>query len=254
MDIRKIKTGLIQFITSRWIKGIGIFILGVILLFLFFDRILMPLMIRLGQESDVPDLQGLTLEEAKSILRKRGLELSVIREEYALKYLPGTIISQIPEPESRVKKGRRIRVVLSKGGEKATVPELEGMTLRQAELALEARGLKMGEPVYISTDTLPAGEVITTFPSAGTTVPLDMEIRVLINQTDTLEIVKVPKFRGENIKEVSAKLKELGLRLGRVRYRVKNHLLPGTVLNQIPKEGAEVRRGSIVELEVSTTD
>jgi beta-lactam-binding protein with PASTA domain len=254
MTIGSIKAGFLRFITSKWVKGIGICILAIILFFFFFDRILMPMLVRLGQESDVPDLQGLTSEEAKSLLKNKGLELLVIREEYALKYLPGTIISQIPEPDSRVKKGRRIRVVLSKGGEKATVPELKGMTLRQAELALEARGLKMGEPVYISTDTLPAGEVITSFPSVGTTVPLDMEIRVLINQTDTLEIVKVPRFRGENIKEVSDKLEELGLRLGRIRYRVKNHLLPGTVLDQIPKEGAEVRRGSIVELEVSTTD
>jgi beta-lactam-binding protein with PASTA domain len=254
MDIEKIKTGLIRFFTSKWIKGLGILILAVILLFLFIDRVFMPLVVRLGQESDVPDLQGLRLDEAKSALKERGLELRVIREEYSLKSSPGTIISQFPEPGSRVKKGRRIRVVLSKGGEKATVPELTGMTLRQAELTLEARGLLIGEPIYISTDTLPAGEVINSFPAAGTTVPLDIEVRVLINQADTLEIVKVPQLRGENIKEVSAKLEELGLRMGRVRYRVKNHLLPGTVLDQIPKEGAEVKRGSIVELEVSTTD
>jgi len=254
MDTGKIKETLLSFIKSKWTKWIGIFILVLILSFLFFDRVLMPWVVRLGRESTVPDLQGLTLEEAKSILKDRGLGLRIIREEYNLHRLAGTVISQMPEPESRVKKGRRIKVILSKGGEKATVPELIGMTFRQAELALEAHGLEIGEPVYISTDTLPAGEVITSFPSAGTTVPLGMEIRVLVNIRDTLEVVEVPKFKGENIKEVSSRIKELGLKLGRIRYRVRNHLLPGTVLNQIPKEGAEVKRGSIVELEVSTTD
>jgi len=254
MNIGKVKDSLLRFIKSKWTKGIGIFILTIIFFFLFFDKVLMPLVVRLGQESVVPDLQGLTLDEAKSMLKDRGLGLRVIREEYDLKRLAGTIIFQIPESESRVKKGRRIKVVLSKGGEKATVPELKGMTFRQSELALEGRGLKIGEPVYISTDTLPVGEVVTSFPSAGTTVPLGMEIRVLINQGETLEIVKVPKFKGENIKEVSSKIEKLGLKLGRIRYKVKNRLLPGTVLSQIPKEGAMVRKGSIVELEVSTTD
>ena len=254
MDIEKIKNDFIKFIKNKWIKGIGIVIMVVVLSFFFFDRVFMPLVVRLGREAEVPDLQGLTLEDAGSILKGRGLGLRVIREEYALNYLPGTVISQIPGPESRVKKGRRIRVVLSRGGEKATVPELKGMTYRQAELALEARGLKIGEPAYMSSDTLPEGEVVTTFPSAGTTVPLGMEIRVLVNQTDTLEIIKVPRFKGENINEVSGEIKKIGLKLGRIRYKIKNHLLPGTVLNQIPKEGAEVKRGSIVELEVSTTD
>jgi serine/threonine-protein kinase len=128
------------------------------------------------------------------------------------------------------------------------------MTFRQAELALEGRGLKIGEPVFISADSLPADEVIESFPSAGTTVPLSMEIRVLINKGDTLEVVKVPKFKGKNIKEVKSKIEKSGLKLGKIKYKVKNRLLPGTVLNQIPKEGAEVRKGSIVELEVSTTD
>mgnify|MGYP001559652318 CR=1 FL=1 len=151
---------------------------------------------------------------------------------------------------------RKIKVVLSKGGEKATVPQLKGMSYRQAELALDNRGLKIGLPVYISVDSLPRDEVIASFPSAGTVVPLGMEIRVVVNQeqTDTLEIVKVPKFKGDNIREVSSKIEKLGLKLGKIEYKVKNKLLPGTVLKQIPKEGAEVRKGSIVELEVSTTD
>ena len=254
METQNIKIALIQFIRNKWIKGAGIFILVVVISFIFFDRVLMPLAMRLGQESEVPDLQGLTVEEAKSKLEKNGLELRIIREEYALKYLPGSIISQIPVPGSMVKKGRGIRAVISKGGEKAAVPKLVGMTYRQAELALEAQGLAIGEPVYIFSDTLPEGEVITTYPSAGTTVPLGMEIRVLINQADTLEIVKVPRLKGENINEVTAEIKKIGLRLGKVKFKVKNHLLPGTILNQVPKEGAEVKRGSIVELEVSITD
>jgi len=254
MDKERIRNRLAKFITSKWTKWVGIFILAILLCLLLFDQILMPLFVRSGQESTVPDLLGLSPEEANAILKDKSLELRVIGEEYDLKRVAGTIIYQMPEPESKVKKGRRIKVVLSKGGEKATVPQLKGMTLRQAELALEGRGLKTGEPVFISSDSLPTDEVIESFPSAGTTVPLSMEIRVLINKGDTLEVVKVPKFKGENIKEVKSKIEKSGLKLGKIKYKVKNRLLPGTVLNQIPKEGAEVRKGSIVELEVSTTD
>ena len=254
MDNEKIKAKFTRFIKNKWLIKAGIFILAVLLFLLLFDQILMPLFVRSEQESTVPDLLGLSPEEANAILKDKGLELRVIGEEYDLKRVAGTIIYQMPEPESKVKKGRKIKVVLSKGGEKATVPQLKGMTFRQAELALEGRGLKIGEPVFISADSLPADEVIESFPSAGTTVPLSMEIRVLINKGDTLEVVKVPKFKGENIKEIKSEIENFGLKLGKIKYKVKNKLLPGTVLNQIPKEGAEVRKGSIVELEVSTTD
>ncbi len=256
MDWKKLAAEIVKFIRRKWPKRILIFILAVILFFAFFDQVLMPFFVRLGQESVVPNITGLTQEEAESLLKEKGLALRVIGEEYDLKRPVGTIIYQSPDSLSRVKKSRNIKVVLSKGGEKATVPHLKGMNYRQAELALDERGLKIGLPVYVSVDTLPRGEVIASFPSAGTIVPLGMEIRVLVNQeqADTLVIVKVPKLKGENIREVAAELERLGLKLGKIEYKVKNKLLPGTVLKQIPKEGAQVRKGSIVEMEVSTTE
>jgi serine/threonine-protein kinase len=255
MDWMKLKSELFQFIQRKWPKRVGIFIVAVLFLLLVFDQVLMPFFVRLGQESVVPNITGLTQEEAETILKGKGLGLRVIGEEYDLKSPAGTIIYQTPDSASKVKTGRRIKVVLSRGGEKASVPQLIGMTYRQAELALDNRGLRIGNPVYVSVDSLPRDEVIASFPSAGTVVPLGMEIRVLINQeTDTLEIIKVPKFKGENIREVSSEIEKIGLKLGKIEYKVKNKLLPGTVLKQIPKEGAEVRKGSIVELEVSTTD
>ncbi|HVP37470.1 MAG TPA: PASTA domain-containing protein [Terriglobales bacterium] len=256
MDWNKLKSGFLLFIHREWPKRIGILILAFLFCLLVFDQVLMPFLVRLGQESVVPNITGLTQDEAEAILKDKGLNLRVIGEEYDLKKPVGTIISQVPDSSSRVKRGRMIKVVLSKGGEKATVPNLRGMSYRQAEVTLDNRGLKIGNPVYVSVDSLPRDEIIASFPSAGTVVPLGMEIRVLINQeqADTLEIVKVPKFKGENIKEVNSEMEKIGLKLGKVEYKVKNKLLPGTVLKQIPKEGAEVRKGSIVELEVSTTD
>jgi len=256
MDWKKIGSELFQFVQRKWPKRVGIFILAILFLFLVFDQMLMPYFVRLGQESVVPGITGLTQEEAETILKDRGLGLRVIGEEYDLKSPSGTIIYQVLDSASKVKRGRNIKVVLSKGGEKATVPRLKGMTYRQAELALDNRGLRIGIPVYVSVDTLPRDEVIASFPSAGTVVPLGMEVRVLINQeqADTLQIIKVPKFKDQNIREVTSQIEKLGLKLGKIEYKVKNKLLPGTVLKQIPKEGAEVRKGSIVELEVSTTD
>ncbi len=256
MNWKKVKTELLQFIQRKWPKKIGIFILGALFLLLVFDQVLMPFFVRLGQESVVPNLTGLTQEEAETILKGKGLGLRVMGEEFDLKRPAGTIVYQMPDSASKVKRGRKIKVVLSRGGEKATVPQLKGMNYRQAELALDNRGLKIGLPVYISVDSLPRDEVIASFPSAGTVVPLGMEIRVLINQeqADTLAIIKVPKFKDQNIKEVTSEIEKLGLKLGKIEYKVKNKLLPGTVLKQIPKDGAEVRKGSIVELEVSTTE
>ena len=76
----KIKAGLVQLIKTKWVKRVGIFVLAVLFLCLVFDQVLMPFFVRLGQESVVPNLTGLTQEEAETILKDKGLGLRVIGE------------------------------------------------------------------------------------------------------------------------------------------------------------------------------
>ena len=113
------------------------FVVGVVLM----DRVVMPLAVGHGQEVVVPDITERSMEEAKGILTETGLGMILESELYDPVVPEGYIMSQKPQAFSGVKKGRRIRVVVSKGSEQLTVPDLtRGISLRTAEIELKSGG------------------------------------------------------------------------------------------------------------------
>jgi beta-lactam-binding protein with PASTA domain len=96
------------------LAGIVCLVVGLVL----FDRVIMPRVVKYGQEVEVPDVTEISLEEATNILQTRGLILSVERWQQTEQLLAGQIIFQRPDPFSQVKVGRHIYVVVSKGGKR----------------------------------------------------------------------------------------------------------------------------------------
>lgn len=248
----------IQFISKKswtlWLNRAGVPILILVLLFFFFDRLLMPLVARHGKECQVPEIAGFNIEDAETLLKKLELGVRVILEEYNPDKPSGVILSQNPEPGSVIKKGRNIRVTISKGGKLVEVPKLRGVSLRQAEIALGEKGLKIGNISWTYNDSFPEEVVVSATPSFGTTVPKGISVSLTVNKFAQEGAVIVPQFIGKNIDEAQNLATEAGLEIGIIRYKVDNSLLPRTVVEQIPKVGAEVNQGSMVELVISITE
>lgn len=248
----------IQFVKRNrwnlWLNSVAVLILTLILLFLFFDRLLMPVLTKQGKECQVPEIVSLSMEEAEDVLKKLGLGVRVILEEYNPDKPSGVILSQNPEAGSVIKKGRNIRVSVSKGGKLVEVPKLRGVSLRQAEIMLSEKGLKIGDISWTYDHSFPEEVVVSVTPSPGTTVPKGISVSLTVNKFTPEGAVIVPQFIGKNIDEAQNLAKEIGLEIGIIRYKVDNSLLPRTVVEQIPKAGAEVNRGSMVELMISITE
>ena len=244
-------------IKNRYLKAGIIFLatfLAVWIIFILFDRIIMPLATRHGKECVVPDVTLMSLEDAEQILKKSDLLVGMEGEEYSPTVPEGTILSQIPPAGRKVKKGRRIRVILSQGIEMTTIPNLWGVSTRQAEIMLSEVDLKLGEISYASTDSLPENVVIQTIPSFGARVPKGIFVGMVINQKGMPDTLIVPNFVGKNIEEVKELIQQMGLRIKEIAYRVDNNFLPGTVLEQYPYEGYKVPQGREIELVVSITE
>jgi serine/threonine-protein kinase len=79
-----------------------------------------------SKDVKVPDLVGLTQEEALEALSPAGLSLEVEMELPSVLYEEGKIISQSPKAEAEVKPGIAVRVNVSKGRADGTVPSVEG--------------------------------------------------------------------------------------------------------------------------------
>jgi serine/threonine-protein kinase len=100
-----------------------------------------------GSEVLMPDLRGLTLDEAQQKLKEIGLNIGHIQYSSSNKYKDGTIISQSPASPKKVAKNTSVDLVVCKTTESKdtpSAPNVVGMTLDAALKALESQGYSAG--------------------------------------------------------------------------------------------------------------
>jgi eukaryotic-like serine/threonine-protein kinase len=224
------------------------------IVFLAVDLAVMPLFTRHGAEFPLPLITGLSESEAQQVLQQRHLSLQVAGREYSANKPEGVILSQLPEPGMPVKSGRSVKVVVSAGVRVADVPNVIGLPLDQAILALQRAGFSLGETYYMAADTLPADAVIESIPTRGTPLPLGSKVSLAINRSGGGSTVYMPQLVGMPLDRARALLDGLSLGISDIS-KIKDTLyLPNTVLDQIPARNAPLMRGDSVKLVISETD
>ncbi|MDN6199064.1 Stk1 family PASTA domain-containing Ser/Thr kinase [Corynebacterium flavescens] len=131
-----------------------------------------------GKETtDVPDVTGMTLQEASAALSEAGLLLNDNVSETNDDAPAGQIISQDPAGGSQLSKGSKIRVTVSKGKETFTVPDVTGMdrdravsTLEEMRFQVNVRMVDSQEPENRVISMTNRGEKL----AAGDTVTIDV--------------------------------------------------------------------------------
>ena len=102
-----------------------------------------------GQELVVPDLSNMTVEEAASAAESHKMVLEVKDSVYVKRMKKGAVYRQNPAPGSHVKSGRRISVTINaQNSKQITMPNLFGISLRQAKAEILSRGLLLGKLIY----------------------------------------------------------------------------------------------------------
>ncbi|MFC1476198.1 PASTA domain-containing protein [Candidatus Zixiibacteriota bacterium] len=235
----------------RWPYYAGLLFITFVFLSMLANAVVLPLITRHGSEFPTPLVRGKSLREAEGILKAQGLRIEIESRQHSPKIPENVIIDQVPKSGSMVKKGRRVKVIVSAGARMTVVPFLRGYTLRQAELMLEETGLMIGGESFCRDDSLPGGVVVSSIPTGGGSVPVGTVVNILINETDEFALVTVPILVGENIKKAEALLDGRGLRLGAVYREIDEVLLPGTVVRQSIGAGEQVRRGSTVDVTIT---
>ena len=156
---------------------------------------------------EVPDLVGMTEEEAEDALSQLGLGRKKSGEEVTDQE-KGLISSKDPEAGQKVEKNTTIYYNVSKGEESLTVPDVTNRTQEDAEQILADMGFVVNvEKVYIDDyDTyVDAGYVISTDPEAGTSANSGDQITILVSRgEDWGDSISVPDVVG--MTESDAKL------------------------------------------------
>lgn len=151
---------------KRWILGgVGGAALAFLLGWLIATQLMFPRTALAGDEVMVPEVAGRMLEDARSELESARLEVGPVLEMVHPQAMPGEVIAQAPIPGMLLRPGAEVRLAVSRGRARATVPDLVGMP---ADAAIELARRIGFEPTRQEEPTIEeAGTVLRTRPAAG---------------------------------------------------------------------------------------
>ena len=178
--------------------------------YLVVNLVLMPSLTRQGAEVRVPEVIGLSEREAERILAAEDLKLSKISEQWSPDVPRGFITTQDPQGGGIVKRGRRISVIVSLGAQGTSVPVLDGVNARQAEILLEAAGLKLGHTARAYTDDVGKDLIIATDPPGETTVEQETAVDLLVSLGPVPRSFVIPDLTGHDAAAAARGLKDQG--------------------------------------------
>jgi beta-lactam-binding protein with PASTA domain len=169
-----------------------------------------------GQEVAVPPLVGLTPAEAEHGLSGLGLQLSIERQYYSPQIPDGRIMSQLPQPGTKVRRGWQVRVAQSLGPTRVAIPDVTGQSEHAAELNIRRRGLDVASMAEVQSPGIPADQVLAQSPSANATHVLAPKISLLVTVAAQPPAFVMPSFVGQALGSASRTLQDGGFRLGNV--------------------------------------
>jgi beta-lactam-binding protein with PASTA domain len=194
----------------------------------------------------MPDVVGLPLAQARGALAPIGIELRIERRPSDRP--EGVVLEQLPPGGARIASDRPVVVVVSAGLARVAVPEVIGRPVRSAARELRALGFRVDLRSTPSPNA--PGSVLRQRPAPGARVVSGSVIRLVVSEREPRPWLEVPALVGMPLADARARLRRVGLRLA--VSHVDTDRPKGTVVSQVPEGGAQLRRGQLVRLEVSS--
>jgi serine/threonine-protein kinase len=200
---------------------------------------------------NIPDLTTLGMEEASRLAQTLDLELEIVGHRHDPAVASGRILQQEPGPGSSVRRGRKVKLVLSLGGKVLQVPDLAGKADRAVEIELQRDGFAPGDRARAFSAGTGEGRVMAQVPPAGSpAVPSTRVHRLVSNGSYPITWV-MPDLAGFSRTAAERWIRENGFRKGPVRKLPVVGLRSGSVVGQLPLAGHPIRERGVVELTVA---
>ncbi len=130
------------------------------------------------EQVEVPDVTGLSRDSAEDLLAKAGLEVAV--EEQESEEAEDDVISQNPAAGTEVDRGTTVTITVSTGIEKVSVPNVVGLSRRDAIDQLRSVGLTATPREVDVTDAAQDGQVIDQRPAAGIEIEKGKSVVIMV--------------------------------------------------------------------------
>lgn len=202
----------------------------------------------------VPALAGLDQGEAENLVSEYDWDVEILEEsneEFAI----GTVIRTDPPEGSQLRSGGNVIFVVSSGPPPAPLPDIVGLKVDSARLALTEAGFVVGEEIPEFSDSIPEGIVtdvrVPEQPTLepGTEVIKGTTIDIVVSQGPTPR--EVPNLVGRTVENATALLDSLGLKLNRADTQFSPDVLAGAIAAQSPAAGESLSPGKAVTVSIS---
>ena len=233
-------------------KVLSSFIGIILLFFIAFGGTMLVLKATNPKEVEVPNVVNLSKEEAEKKVTDAKLKFEVSDEEYNTEVEAGYIISQDPtytELYNKVKEGTTIKVVVSKGTEKTTVPNVKGKEKEEA-LQLIDNAKLLSEVIEETSKTVKEGFVISQETNPDTEVNAGETLKIHVSTGTGIKQVTMIDVTGKSEADAKKALEDMGLVVN-VGYSEDSSKNNGVVLKQALDVGKVVDEGTTVTITVN---
>ena len=203
---------------------------------------------------EVPDLKGLTFDEAKEQLNAKGLGIKKNAGTVASdQYDEGQIVSQTPDALTKAEANTTVEVTLSSGKGEVSVPSVTGMDETTAYNTLTNSGFTPVKDYAYSADVA-QGNVIEQSPNAGSLAKAGDNVKIVISrgkEQAEATSVAVPGVTGLTEDAARSAIQNVGLAVGNVSSAYSDSVASGQIISQSPVVDTAVDAGTAVDFVVS---
>jgi len=196
---------------------------------------------------EVPDaLVGMAQADAIAALKAAQLVPTFAAAQYSDTVAADTVISVDHESGARVERNSPVTLTLSQGPEPVSIPDVTLKSPEDAATTLEKSGLKSARADDAFSDTVPANQVISQSPVAGSAGHRTDTVTITVSKGQ--EMIEVPNLFGKPFDDASQTLKALGFDVKRENFQGGRL---GLVWSQSVAGGTTAPRGSTITLTVA---
>jgi serine/threonine-protein kinase len=203
------------------------------------------------EENKMPKVIGLTKEQALAALSELGITPE-IEEGASELYGEDIVCDQSPAQGEALEENMIVKITISTGSESISVPNVVNLSREAAEAELVKAGFTVGGTEEQYSDTVDAGKVCATSPSAGASASKGSVIKLYISKGKETKTATVPDLYNLTEADALKKLEDAGLKGSVSKTQESDTVEKGRVISQSHSQGTQVDVDTTITFVISS--
>lgn len=199
----------------------------------------------------VPDLVGKDVLYGLEVLSDLGLNTRVKGTVFDDQVPKNHVIDQEPEPGAAIKRGRDVKIRVSRGPETIVMPNLAGLSLQHGKVLLTENSLRQVKLAGMYSFRYKTDQIIAQSPLPGNNISRDTCVDLLVSQGPPQLAYPMADLSGYTLEAAIGRLEQMQLIVGNISVVHNDHRPLETIVDQAPPAGYRVTLGSRVDLSVN---